>query len=163
MQILVKNKDTLLYDKFEFKCCVGKNGLSYNKKEGDKKTPKGTYALGPVYYRSDRLSKFKTKLKIIKIKNNMSWCDDVNSKFYNKLININKKIKHEKLYRKSTNYDLLIPIEYNTVKPKKNKGSAIFLHLTNNYKKTQGCIALEKKDMFILLKLINNKTKIKIL
>ena len=163
MQILVKNKDTLLYDKFKFKCCVGKNGLSHDKKEGDKKTPKGTYALGSVYYRNDRLSKFKTKLKIIKIKNNMIWCDDVNSKFYNKLININKKIKHEKLYRKSTNYDLLIPIEYNTAKPKKNKGSAIFLHLTNNYKKTQGCIALKKKDMFILLKLINNRTKIKIL
>ena len=163
MQILVKNKDTLLYDKFEFKCCVGKNGISYNKKEGDKKTPKGTYTLGPVYYRSDRLSKFKTKLKTIKIKKNMGWTDDINSKFYNKLIKINKKIKHEKLYRKSTSYDLLVPIKYNTVKPKKNKGSAIFLHLTNNYKKTLGCIALKKKDMLILLKLINNKTKIRIL
>ena len=119
MQILVKNKDTLLYDKFEFKCCVGKNGISYNKKEGDKKTPKGTYTLGPVYYRSDRLSKFKTKLKTIKIKKNMGWTDDINSKFYNKLIKINKKIKHEKLYRKSTSYDLLVPIKYNTVKPKK--------------------------------------------
>ena len=163
MQILVKNKDTLLYDKFEFKCSVGKNGISYNKKEGDKKTPKGIYCLGPIYYRNDRLSKFKTKLKMIKIKKNMGWSDDVNSKFYNKLIKTNKNIKHEKLYRKSTNYDLLIPIKYNTIKPKKNKGSAIFLHLTNNYKTTLGCIALKKKDMFILLKLINNKTKIKIL
>ena len=68
MQILIKNKDTLLYDEFEFKCCVGENGISYDKKEGDKKTPKGTYALGPVYYRSDRLSKLETKLKVIKIK-----------------------------------------------------------------------------------------------
>ena len=47
-------------------------------------------------------------------------------------------------------------------KPKKNKGSAIFLHLTNNYKKTLGCIALKKKDMLILLKLINSKTEINI-
>jgi L,D-peptidoglycan transpeptidase YkuD (ErfK/YbiS/YcfS/YnhG family) len=53
-------------------------------------------------------------------------------------------------------------IKYNSTKPKKNKGSAIFLHLTNNYKKTQGCIAIAKKDMLILLKLINKKTKIKI-
>jgi L,D-peptidoglycan transpeptidase YkuD (ErfK/YbiS/YcfS/YnhG family) len=162
MQILIKNKDTLLYDEFEFKCCVGENGISYDKKEGDKKTPKGTYALGPVYYRSDRLSKLETKLKVIKIKKNMGWCNDVNSKFYNKLIKYNKKIKHEKLYLKRSNYDVIIPIKYNSAKPVKKKGSAIFLHLTNNYKKTLGCIALKKKDMFILLKLINNKTKIKI-
>ena len=45
---------------------------------------------------------------------------------------------------------------------KKNKGSAIFLHLTNNYKKTRGCITLDKKDLLILLKLINKKTQIKI-
>ena len=162
MLIIVKNKDTLLYDEFKFKCCIGKNGISSNKKEGDKKTPKGTYSLDSVYYRGDRIQKFETKLKKIKIKKDMGWCDDVNSKFYNKLIKLNKNIKHEKLYQKSNNYDLLIPIKYNMIRTKKNKGSAIFLHLTNNYKKTLGCVALKKKDMFILLKIINSKTKIKI-
>ena len=131
MLIIVKNEDTLLYDEFKFKCCVGKNGISSNKKEGDKKTPKGTYSLDSVYYRSDRIPKFETKLKKIKIKKDMGWCDDINSKFYNKLIKLNKNIKHEKLYQKSNNYDLLIPIKYNMIKTKKNKGSAIFLHLTN--------------------------------
>ena len=48
-------------------------------------------------------------------------------------------------------------------KKKKNKGSAIFIHLTKNYKKTLGCIALKKNDLLILLKLINKKTKIQIL
>ena len=93
MQIIVKNKNTLLYDEFKFKCCVGKNGISSNKKEGDKKTPKGTYSLDSVYYRSDRIPKFETKLKKIKIKKDMGWCDDINSKFYNKLIKLNKNIK----------------------------------------------------------------------
>ena len=51
----------------------------------------------------------------------------------------------------------------NKKKPKKSKGSAIFLHLTSNYKKTQGCVAIKEKDMLILLKLINKKTKIKII
>ena len=50
-----------------------------------------------------------------------------------------------------------------TKKPKKNKGSAIFIHLTRNYQKTQGCVAIKEKDMLILLKLINKKTKIKII
>ena len=93
----------------------------------------------------------------------MGWCDDVNNKNYNKLIKINKKIKHEKLFRKNTIYDLLIPINYNTKKPIRKKGSAIFIHLTNNYKKTLGCIALKENDLLTILKLINKKTKIKIL
>ena len=163
MQIIIKNKDTLLYDEFKFKCSLGKNGVTSKKIEGDKKTPRGLYSLGPLYFRGDRLSKPLTKNKTIKIKKNLGWCDDTNSKYYNKLIKTSKNVKFEKLFRKNKNYDLLIPIKYNTTKPIKKKGSAIFLHLTKNYKKTLGCVAIKKKDMLILLKLINKKTKIKIL
>lgn len=162
MNIILKNKDTLLFDEFKFKCSIGINGLTSNKIEGDKKTPKGIYSLGPIYYRIDRLRKPTSKLKKIIIKKNMGWCDDIESKFYNNLITINNKIRYEKLFRKEKNYDLIIPIHYNTKKIKKNKGSAIFIHLTSNYKKTLGCIALKKKDLLILLKLINRKTKIQI-
>ena len=162
MKIIIIEKDTLLYDEFKFKCSIGKNGKTTKKIEGDNKTPKGLYTLGPLYYRKDRLPKLSTKLKKIEIMKNFGWCDDVKSKFYNKPIKTNINVRHEKLYRNDKKYDLLIPIEYNSKKPKKNKGSAIFLHLTSNYKKTQGCVAIKEKDMLILLNLINNKTKIKI-
>ena len=92
----------------------------------------------------------------------MGWCNDVNSKKYNKLINVSNKISHEKLFRHDEKYDLMIPLKYNFKKPIPGKGSCIFLHLTNNYKPTAGCVALKKKDFLILLKFINNKTKIKI-
>ncbi len=161
MIIILKNKETLRFDDFFFKCCIGKNSLTKNKVEGDKKTPKGIFSLGDLYFRKDRNSKPETKLKCIPIKKEMGWCDDPrNKKHYNKLIKVNKKIKHEKLYRKDNKYDFLIPINYNTKKIKIGKGSAIFLHLTKNFKPTAGCIALEKKDFLILLKLINKKTKI---
>ena len=163
MQIIIIEKDTLLYDEFKFKCSIGKNGKTTKKIEGDNKTPKGLYTLGPLYYRKDRLPKLSTKLKKIEIMKNFGWCDDVKSKFYNKPIKTNINVRHEKLYRNDKKYDLLIPIEYNSKKPKKNKGSAIFLHLTSNYKKTQGCVAIKEKDMLILLNLINKKTKIKII
>ena len=163
MKIIIIEKDTLLYDEFKFKCSIGKNGKTTKKIEGDNKTPKGLYTLGPLYYRKDRLPKLSTKLKKIEIMKNFGWCDDVKSKFYNKPIKININVRHEKLYRNDKKYDLLIPIEYNSKKPKKNKGSAIFLHLTSNYKKTQGCVAIKEKDMLILLNLINKKTKIKII
>ena len=162
MKIIIIEKDTLLYDEFKFKCSIGKNGKTTKKIEGDNKTPKGLYTLGPLYYRKDRLPKLSTKLKKIEIMKNFGWCDDVKSKFYNKPIKTNINVRHEKLYRNDKKYDLLIPIEYNFKKPKKNKGSAIFLHLTSNYQKTQGCVAIKEKDMLILLNLINKKTKIKI-
>ena len=164
MTIIIKNKETLLYDDFKFKCSVGKKGFSKNKKEGDYTTPKGIFRLGNIYYRADRIEKPKSKLKTIAIKKEMGWCDDPKSQFYNKLIKIRKKPKfsYEKLFRKDFKYDLIILIKYNYEKVIKHKGSAIFLHLTKNYSSTKGCIALQKKDLLILLKIINKKTKIKI-
>ena len=164
MTIIIKNKATLIYDEFIFKCCIGKNGKSKHKIEGDYKTPKGIYNLDKLYFRNDRNSKPETKLKCLPINKKMGWCNDVkNKKYYNKLININKKINYEKLFRKDYKYDFVIPIKYNFKNTKLGKGSAIFIHLTKDYIPTAGCIALSKKDFLILIKLINKKTKIKIL
>ncbi len=163
MLIYLKNKHTLIVDDFSFKCTIGKNGTFKNKVEGDKKTPKGTFHIGNLYFRKDRVKKIKSKLKLVPISKSMGWCDDIkNKKKYNKLIKVNKKIKHEKLFRKDKKYDLLIPIKYNCNKTIVGKGSCIFLHLTENYKPTAGCIALNKNDFLIMLKIINKKTKIKI-
>ena len=164
MTIIVKNKDTLIYDEFSFKCCIGKNGLTKKKIEGDKKTPKGTFSLGNIFYRQDRKLKPLSKLKVLTIKRNMAWCNDTNSKkSYNKLIKSDSILKHEKLFRKDYKYDYLIPIKYNWFNRKIGIGSAIFIHLTKNYKPTAGCIGLLEKDFLILIKLINKNTRIKIL
>jgi len=160
MTILLKNKHTVKFDDFEFKCCIGKNGLTKFKKEGDGKTPKGIFKIEHLYFRKDRIKKPLTKLKCIEIKRNMGWCDDVKNKKYNKLIKINKNCSHEKLFRKDKKYDLLIPIKYNFNNIIPGKGSCIFIHLTSDYKPTAGCIALKKKDLLILLKLINKNSKI---
>ncbi len=163
MIVLLKKKHTLEVGGFYFKCCIGKNGIRQNKKEGDKRTPRGSYQIEHLYFRKDRINRPETKLKCIEIKEDMGWCDDVkNFKRYNKLIKIQKDIHHEKLYRKDTIYDMLIPIKYNFKNIIPGKGSCIFIHLTKNYSPTAGCIALKKKDFLIMLKLINKKTKIKI-
>ena len=162
MTIIIKNKETLIFEEFTFKCCIGKKGTTNKKIEGDMKTPKGLFSLGNVYYRKDRNSKPVTKLKTIPINKKMVWCNDIRSKNYNKLIKADNKIKHEKMYRKDYKYDYIITINYNTKNTKIGKGSAIFIHLSKNFKKTAGCVALNKKDLLILLKLINRKTKIRI-
>ena len=162
MLIKVKNKASLTIDDFTFKCAIGRNGIKKNKKEGDKSSPRGIFSLGKLYYRHDKVPKPITKLNIKKITKKMGWCDDPLEKSYNKEILINKKIKFEKLYRQDDMYDYLVVINYNTKKVIPNKGSAIFLHLTKNYKPTLGCIAISEKDFTILLKIINKKSKIKI-
>jgi len=163
MTIIIKNKVTLLFDDFIFRCSIGKKGLTKNKIEGDKKTPVGIFSLGNLFYRKDRNVKPLTKLKCVPIEKDMGWCDDVKSKkYYNKLTKSSKNIRHEKLFRRDYKYDFLIPINYNTKKTVIGKGSAIFIHLTKKFKPTSGCIAINKKDFLILLKLINKNTKIKI-
>ena len=163
MTIFVKNKHTLELDDFKFRCCVGKKGSTTKKKEGDKKTPRGTFEIENLYYRKDRKVRPSTSLKCIEIKKDMGWCNDVNyPNKYNKLFKIKKKIKHEKLKRKDYKYDFVIPIKYNFKKPIKNKGSCIFIHLTKNYKATAGCVALKEKDFLIMIKLIKKNSKITI-
>ena len=164
MIIILKNKHTLKIGDFYFRCCIGKGGLSNKKTEGDKKTPIGTFGIEKLYFRKDRVKKPQTSLKCMKIIKNMGWCDDINfPKKYNKLIKVEKKIRHEKLRRKDHKYDLLIPIKYNFKKKVIGLGSCIFLHLTNNYQPTAGCIALKKKDFLIMVKLLSRNTKIKII
>jgi len=164
MIIFVKNKHTLQIDEFKFQCCIGKKGLTKNKREGDKKTPRGTFKIECLYFRKDRKKKPTTLIKCIEIKENMGWCNDIRfPKSYNKLFKINKKIKHEKLKRKDYKYDFFIPIKYNFKKPVVGLGSCIFIHLTKDFNPTAGCIALKERDFLIMLKLIKKNSKIKIL
>lgn len=161
--IILKNKYTLKYDNFYFKCSVGKKGLTSKKKEGDGRTPKGIYKLGILYYRKDRVKKPITSLKCRPLKKKMGWCNNPrDKKNYNKLINITKIHKAEKLFRNDYKYNYFITILYNTKKRTLKKGSAIFIHLTKRYSVTAGCIALIEKDFLILARLINKNTKIKI-
>ena len=162
MLIRLKNKDTLIADDFSFQCSIGKNLISSKKKEGDLCTPKGIFSIKQLFYRVDKIKKIETSIQTIKIKKNMGWCNDPKHKKYNSLINNKKNIKHEKLYRTDRKYDLLLTIDYNLKKPIPYKGSAIFIHLTKNYKPTAGCIALKKNDMLVLLKLLKKNSKIKI-
>ena len=161
MIIHVKNKNTLIIDDFKLKCCVGKNGITSNKKEGDYSTPKGLFRLKKLYFRKDRLGSLNCKIDKKIITKNLAWCDDSTHKKYNEEIKSFTKKSKERFYRIDNKYDYLITINHNEKKIP-YMGSAIFLHLTDNYKPTAGCIALKKKDFEILLRLINQNTKIRI-
>jgi L,D-peptidoglycan transpeptidase YkuD (ErfK/YbiS/YcfS/YnhG family) len=160
MNITLKNK-FLCFDNYKLRCAVGKRGITYNKKEGDQKTPRGTFKLKYIFYRKDRIPNFKTKLKKKIIRKLTGWCDDSKSKYYNKVIKFPFKKSAEKIWLKENIYDVVIVIDYNLKPVIKNKGSAIFLHISKkNYASTRGCLAVKKKDMMLLVSRIDNKSKL---
>jgi len=162
MHILIKKKK-LIYDNYKVKCALGKRGIGKKKKEGDFVTPMGLFKIKYLLYRKDKIKKIKTKLKKIAIRKNMGWCDDPKSSQYNKLIRLPHNYNYEKLYKKNNIYDIVLVLDYNMSPIKKNKGSAIFIHVArNNYNDTEGCVAIRKVNLLKIIKEITNKTKVKI-
>ena len=158
MHITIKNKK-LYIDNYKVNCSIGKRGIRIKKKEGDLITPKGKFRIKYILYRKDRISKFKAKIRKIAIKKNMGWCDDPNSKKYNKLVKLPFNFKTEKLYKKDNTYDILLVLNYNMSPVIKNKGSAIFIHIAKrNYAPTAGCVAINKNDMKKIIKKISKRT-----
>ena len=156
-----------------FKCQLGKAGCKIHtkKNEGDQTTPIGKWKLKSIYYRSDRNSRpiIKNKtFKINKITKNCGWCDDRESHYYNRYINVKKNfcvknINFEKLWREDNAYDLVIETSHNTSPIIKGKGSAIFLHCSfSDCRETAGCVSLVKKDLIYLIKNISNKVYLEI-
>ena len=160
MHILVKN-NFLYFNDYKVKCAVGKRGIGNKKEEGDNITPKGSFKIKYILYRKDRLKRLKTKLNLLPIKENMGWCDDPKSQNYNKLIRIPSKYNFEKLFRTDNIYDVILVLNFNMNPIKKNKGSAIFLHIAkNNYQKTKGCLAIKKRDIIKIINYLKKESKI---
>ena len=94
----------------------------------------------------------------------MGWCDDPKSKNYNKLIKYPFNYKSEKFYRSDNIYDIILVLNYNMKPIKKNKGSAIFIHVAKkNFKQTEGCVAISKSNLKKLINFLDKKTKVKII
>ena len=163
MHILIKNKK-LIYNNYRIKCAVGKRGIKKKLKEGDLVTPTGRFKVKLILYRKDRVKKLSTSIKKLTIKKNMGWCDDPDSSKYNKLITLPFKYSHEKLFRKDRIYDIILVLNYNMNPVKRNKGSAIFIHVAkNNFKPTKGCVALKKKELLKIIKDLKSNTEIRII
>lgn len=163
MHIIIKKK-YLVFNDYRVKCAIGKRGIKIKKKEGDLITPKGTYNISKLLYRKDRVKNLKSRLKKILINKNMGWCDDPRSKDYNKLIKIPFKYNYEKLYIKENIYDIILVLNYNMQPVKRDKGSAIFIHIAKqNFNPTKGCVAIRKKELRVILKMVNARTKVKII
>ena len=135
--------------------------MTEEKREGDGKTPKGVYELGLAFGIHDRKAiSIDSSIDYIKINQNLYWVDDVNSIYYNQLVD-NREIKNdwksaEHLIEYPEEYKYAIEIKSNPTN-EKGKGSAIFLHCSKN-KPTAGCVAIECSKMQEVINQIDNNT-----
>ena len=147
----------------ETEAYIGKNGITENKVEGDGKTPIGKYKLGNCFgmHKKEEIQ----NANYIEINEDIYWIDDVESKYYNQMVDIRtiKKdwISGEHLIEFNRQYEYAIEIKTNPLNIP-YKGSAIFLHCSI-YKPTQGCIAIETSIMEKIINKINGDTAIEIL
>lgn len=159
-----KNKGILKFPKYniETDAYIGKNGITNDKKEGDLKTPIGEFELGAILGINPEEN--KNRLEYTQINEEMYWIDDCKSKYYNQLVEISKVEKDwdsaEHLIDYKIQYEYLIEIKTNPNNIP-GKGSAIFLHCTNNCP-TAGCVAVDRESMKKIVQNINRKTKIEI-
>ena len=93
----------------------------------------------------------------------MGWCNDSKSKKYNQLIKLPSSSSYEKLYKKENIYDIILVLNYNMSPIVKNKGSAIFIHISKkNYEKTEGCIAVKKRHLIEIIEKLKKNSKVRI-
>jgi L,D-peptidoglycan transpeptidase YkuD (ErfK/YbiS/YcfS/YnhG family) len=158
MNVQVESTGFVVFADHRLRCALGRGGLKIHKVEGDGATPVGTFALGRVFYRADRLNHPpQTGLQTIPITPDMGWCDDSNHIDYNQLITLPHPAHHECLWRDDGVYDAVVEILYNTNPIVAGRGSAIFMHVAKpDYTPTEGCIALNIQDLLVLLSLCNN-------
>ena len=162
-------KSKLIFKKKIFFCQLGKNGKvpNYRKREGDKCTPSGKFIIKSIFFRRDKKLnisfKKSTKRKTFYICKNYGWCDDVDSRKYNKLVNLtpNFNYSHEKLHRCDDVYDIILELNYNKNPTIRNKGSAIFIHCSfDDLRNTNGCVALKKNNLKFIINNLQKKNYI---
>ena len=64
--IIINNSGYLKYKNLKFRCSYGKGGIGKKRREGDNITPKGTYKIVTIYYRSDRIKKYLQTINLSK-------------------------------------------------------------------------------------------------
>lgn len=148
--------NTILYP-----CALGPNGQTVFKKEGDGKTPQGIWYPLYLYYRPDRGKRPQTGLPIKPLQKHFGWCDAVGDRNYNRPINLPYPRSTENLWREDAAYDLIVVLNHNQSPRVQGRGSAIFIHIAKpGLPPTEGCIALKKNDLLLLLPQITRTTKI---
>lgn len=157
---------------------LGRNGMGWGrglhssfclngprKSEGDGRSPAGIFKLGEAFGfpSADKFSDLKIPYR--PVTDILECIDDVNSSYYNKLIERKTGVEvdwrsSEKIIESPTAYYLSIIVEHNTENPVRGAGSCIFLHChTLARDSTMGCTALDRPEMEDLVRWLDTTSR----
>ena len=135
-------------------CAYGKSGMidASVKAEGDGASPVGLWAMKRVFWRPDRLARPQTGLTTVPLRPHDGWCDAPNDPMYNRPVRLPYPASCERLWREDPVYDVIVELDHNSAPVIPGAGSAIFFHLAHDdYRSSEGCIAVSKSDMLEVL------------
>jgi L,D-peptidoglycan transpeptidase YkuD (ErfK/YbiS/YcfS/YnhG family) len=140
---------------------LGRGGIIANKREGDGGTPRGIFRPRRLWWRADRHVRPRTFLPIRAIRPEDAWCEDPNSRHYNRPVRLGPEQSGDRLTRDDHLYDFVVEIDHNASPRVAGLGSAVFLHLAReNFSPTAGCISMASSAMRHLLRRLGPQTKI---
>jgi L,D-peptidoglycan transpeptidase YkuD (ErfK/YbiS/YcfS/YnhG family) len=152
MDLLVSAEGQARWGGRTMRCALGSAGIRADKREGDRATPAGRFALRRLLYRPDRLERPPTGLPVLALTPRDGWCDAADDPLYNRPVRLPYPARHERLWLSDAIYDLIVVLGYNDDPVRPGAGSAVFLHLARpDYAPTAGCIALVRADLVALL------------
>ena len=147
------------------RCALGRGGVSARKREGDGATPLGTMRPTGGYFRADRVKRPPFFTALSPIRADDGWCDAPGDPNYNRPVRLPIKASHEKMMRADRLYDICLVLDWNREPGgrKRYGGSAIFLHAAKpGYLPTEGCIALDPRDLRWLLPRLGRRTTVRV-
>lgn len=164
MTLIVNAKDrTLTAGGITYSCRIGMAGcISEGEgREGDNKTPLGTYAIRYGFYRADRVPLPPGALTFHALKKDDGWCDAPEDIAYNMPVRLPYLASAEVMWKDEGVYDIVLVLGHNDSPPLAGSGSAIFLHIARvDDRATAGCIAVAPDVMAAILPRVTPQTQI---
>ncbi len=143
-----RTRGLLRYGNFVFPCAIGRTGIVTAKREGDGASPRGSFTVTEVLYRSDRIRRPRTGLPVRAIDRADGWADEACDRNYNRPVRHPYPASAERLWREDGLYDLVVTTSHNFCPRVKGRGSAIFIHVAREgFAPTEGCVALRLADL----------------
>ena len=147
-------RNSLEYRCVSILCLIGKGGplAAEAKREGDGATPLGRWPIRTVLLRPDRIAELPAMaLPWRWLRPDDGWCDDSRDAAYNRPVRHPYPRSAERLWRDDSAYDAIVVLGHNDDPPQPALGSAIFLHCIAERPFTEGCVAIAKSDLLVLL------------
>ncbi|MDX2290382.1 MAG: L,D-transpeptidase family protein [Hyphomicrobiaceae bacterium] len=152
-----------MFGRLSICCALGRSGCGALKREGDGKTPIGSFQLREVLYRPDRVGRPRTRLPVRPIKVGDGWCDATTDRNYNRPVKHPYPASAERLWRDDALYDIVLVIGFNDRPRQRGLGSAIFVHVARpGFLPTEGCVALTRHDLTRLLRCLRPRDRLRV-